>query len=248
MDKETLSQYGWVVIVIIVLAIMIGLATPFGSFVKQSVDNTVHSFGDKIIVSLDDANVDTATNKPKLAVKEGTIGVIDTSRRDKYCDENGVGTGDKTFTGYIYGVEVEPGYEETIDTVFEVIGDGELEIIGTEAGSEVGTGTIVNVLDTNGDVIESYVLVIFGDVTGDGIVNVEDAIDIELHDNYAYEISSNGMRFEYAYQSFAGDVNCDGRLDSGDSGVIDLHDGLSYTEGSDGMRMYQSDVIKKLSN
>ena len=30
MDKETLSNYGWIVICVLVLAVMIALATPFG--------------------------------------------------------------------------------------------------------------------------------------------------------------------------------------------------------------------------
>ena len=40
MDKETLSNYGWIVICVLVLAVMIALATPFGSFVSQAVQNT----------------------------------------------------------------------------------------------------------------------------------------------------------------------------------------------------------------
>jgi hypothetical protein len=95
---------------------------------------------------------------------------------------DGYGTGDATFTGYIYGVE--PEASETVDAIFEVVGDGELEIIANEAGSEAGTGTIVNVLDLDGNVVETYVLVIFGDVNGDGAVDISDSFDIELHDNW----------------------------------------------------------------
>ena len=197
--------------------------------------------GDSVIIGGGEAEA------PTLGVIDGTAGVIDTTRQDMYCDESEVGLGDATFTGYIYGVEVEPGYEETIDTVFEVIGDGELEIIGTEAGSEVGTGTVVNVLDTNGDVVESYVLVVFGDVNGDGMVDTSDSYDIELHDAYMYEMSSNGMRMEYMYQVFAGDVNCDAMVDTSDSYDIELHDSFMYEMGSDGMRMYQADVIANIA-
>ena len=41
MDKETLSNYGWVVICVIVLAIMITLATPFGNEIKNAVVSAV---------------------------------------------------------------------------------------------------------------------------------------------------------------------------------------------------------------
>ena len=148
---------------------------------------------------------------------------------------------ERHFRSYIFGVE--PEYGETIDMVFEVVGDGELEIIANDAGSEAGTGTIVNVLDTNGDVVETYVLVIFGDVNGDGFVDTGDSGDIELHDSWMYEFSADGMRFDLAYQSFAADINCDDFADTGDSGDIELHDAFMYEGGSDGMRLYQADVI-----
>ena len=182
---------------------------------------------------------------PELAVIDGTIGVIDTSRQDMYCDESEAGTGDATFTGYIYGVE--PEYSESIDAVFEVVGDGYMSIVANEAGSEAGTGTVVEVYDNSDNLVASYVLVIFGDVNGDGMVDAVDAGDIELHDGWAYEMSSNGMRFEYAYQAFAADVNCDFMADAVDAGDIELHDGYAYEMGSDGMRMYQADVMANIA-
>ena len=182
---------------------------------------------------------------PTLAVIDGTIGVIDTTRQDMYCDESGFGMGDATFTGYIYGVE--PEYMETIDAVFEVVGDGYMSIVANDAGSEAGTGTIVEVYNNNDELVETYVLVIFGDVNGDGFVDAVDAGDIEFHDAWMYEASSNGMRFEYAYQSFAADVNCDYSSDAVDAGDIELHDAYMYETGTDGMRMYQADVMANIA-
>ena len=46
MDKETLSNYGWIVICVLVLSVMIALATPFGSFVSKGVGNTLNGFVD----------------------------------------------------------------------------------------------------------------------------------------------------------------------------------------------------------
>lgn len=40
MDKETLSNYGWVVICVLVLVVMIALATPFGKFIANAVKGT----------------------------------------------------------------------------------------------------------------------------------------------------------------------------------------------------------------
>ena len=46
MDKETLSNYGWVVICVLVLVVMIALATPFGQFIATAVKNTTKGMFD----------------------------------------------------------------------------------------------------------------------------------------------------------------------------------------------------------
>jgi len=46
MDKETLSNYGWVVIVVLVLVVMIALATPFGKFIASAVKSTTQGLFD----------------------------------------------------------------------------------------------------------------------------------------------------------------------------------------------------------
>lgn len=204
------------------------------------VGQTVSSVGNSVTIG--------ASVKPTLAVKEGTIGVIDKTRRAEYCDSEGVPVeDDTTFTGYIYGVEPEDG--ETIADIFEVKNGGSLSYTYLDPESETeGTGTVVNVLDTDGEtVLEKYVLVIFGDVNGDGAVDASDAGDIELHDNYGYVDSSNGERMEFAYQVFAGDITADEYLDTADSGDIELHDNYGYQEGINGERMYQQDVINRLN-
>lgn len=43
MDKETLSNYGWIVICILVLSVMIALATPFGKYIATAVENTTEA-------------------------------------------------------------------------------------------------------------------------------------------------------------------------------------------------------------
>ena len=40
MDKETLSNYGWIVILVLILAVMLALATPFGSFIAGAIKST----------------------------------------------------------------------------------------------------------------------------------------------------------------------------------------------------------------
>jgi hypothetical protein len=46
MDKETLSNYGWIVIAVLVLVVMIALATPFGSYISEAVQSTTKGLFD----------------------------------------------------------------------------------------------------------------------------------------------------------------------------------------------------------
>lgn len=40
MDKETLSHYGWIVILVLILAVMLALASPFGTFIAGAIKST----------------------------------------------------------------------------------------------------------------------------------------------------------------------------------------------------------------
>lgn len=40
MDKETLSNYGWIVVLVLILAVMLALATPFGTFIAGAIKST----------------------------------------------------------------------------------------------------------------------------------------------------------------------------------------------------------------
>ena len=57
MDKETLSNYGWIVICVLVMVVMIALAGPFGNFVSQAVQSTTKGLFDVNKTALDAAGV-----------------------------------------------------------------------------------------------------------------------------------------------------------------------------------------------
>lgn len=198
---------------------------------------TVSSVGNSVTIG--------SAAKPTLAVIDGKDGVIDTTRTSQYCDGDGFATDEDVYTGYIYGVE--PENSETVEDVFEVINGGTMEIVANDAGSQAGTGTIVNVKDSSGTVVETYVLVIFGDVDGDGEVGANDSLDIDYHDVYMYaKNDAEEGRINLAYIAFAADVNLDGSADANDSLDIDYHDVYMFA-GSDDGRMYQADIIAKLA-
>lgn len=63
MDKETLSNYGWIVICVLVLAVMIALATPFGSFVSEAVQSTTKGLFDVNKSALDSTGLININNQ-----------------------------------------------------------------------------------------------------------------------------------------------------------------------------------------
>lgn len=220
--------------------------------IKNDPKTKTNQGGDLIAVRLDDENLTTATwiygqrvvsvgstktlgaaaaAAPELAVIDGTIGVIDDSKTEYGVDYNAC-------DGYIYGVEPENG--ETVDAIFEVIGDGTMEVVPNDEGSDCATGTLVNVLDLDGNVVATYVLIIFGDIDGDGQITAFDGGNMLLHDAWGY---GENMRIEEPELLFAGDLDIDGDITAFDGGNVLLHDAWGY---GDNMRMYQSEIIDLL--
>ena len=78
MDRETLSNYGWITIVTLVLAVMLALATPFGTYVGDGVVSIARGY--------------VATSEKKMS--EDNINKMGDSFSDKF--ENGVATEDTT--------------------------------------------------------------------------------------------------------------------------------------------------------
>ena len=70
MDKETLSNYGWIVICVLVLAVMIALATPFGSYISSAVKSTTsglletnrNALNSTGLINIDNQTFDTDDN------------------------------------------------------------------------------------------------------------------------------------------------------------------------------------------
>ena len=59
MDKSTLSNYGWIVIVTLVLAVMLALATPFGTYVGKGASNVIKTFVQSSDKAIDEDSIDT---------------------------------------------------------------------------------------------------------------------------------------------------------------------------------------------
>ena len=139
--------------------------------------------------------VDPTKEKPVtdayFRAKEGTTTVIDNER------------------GLIYGLE-DGIYN--LDGFVEYEG-GTLEYIESENG--FGTGTLVNFI-VNGEIRDSYTIIIFGDLTGDGVIDTYDTVIMASIVNYDIEFEENSP------VSVAGDIsNNDNITDTYD--LVDLY-------------------------
>ena len=76
----------------------------------------------------------------------------------------------------------------------------------------VGTGTILVVLDSNGNAIDAYEIVAKGDVNGDGLANATDSYLIKAHRAEALTLS--------ALYREAADINDDDNIDAVDSRLL----------------------------
>lgn len=63
MDKETLSNYGWIVICVLVMVVMIALATPFGSYISEAVQSTTKGLFDVNKTALDSTGLINIDNQ-----------------------------------------------------------------------------------------------------------------------------------------------------------------------------------------
>ena len=129
-------------------------------------------------------------------------------------------------TGYIYGLETRLEEDELLAKYLAVEGDGRLEVTLTKYGV-CGTGTMVEVIDNQtGEVVETYYIIIFGDINGDADL---DSIDISMleEESLGYTMWSKNIPDNDAYDYCklrAGDItelNEDGTAGDGSIGTAD---------------------------
>ncbi len=127
----------------------------------------------------------------------------------------------ETSQWYVYGLE-EYIRANALDKYVYVSGDGRYEIAKYgDAAPWIGTGTVINVYDNvTGELVESFTIIIFGDVNGDARINVTDQ-DIVLEEVAGGTYWSLDFLPDYVhYKVKAADVNCDGVINSVDATLI----------------------------
>ena len=116
--------------------------------------------------------------------------------------------------GLIYGFSVLPTCESDILEVLTINDNSvKLEVIPTQYG--YGTGTLINAVK-NGEIVESYIVIIFGDATGDAVIDESDFVMIDLY------IAMLNMPEEDSPEFMGMDCNRDGIVDESDIVLVDL--------------------------
>ena len=109
--------------------------------------------------------------------------------------------------GIIYGLE------EGIDNIDAFVNCDNCTLRYTETEGGFGTGTKVEVIQ-RGEVVETYYIVIFGDVTGDGVIDALDVAMLSGVANYEFDFADGSLT------SLAADLNKDGFIDTFDLTIL----------------------------
>lgn len=167
-----------------------------GAYKSSAIDNNPATVGQTFVINKTSATVG-ATATPELAVIGGTTGVIDAANK------------------YVYGVN--PGDAATL--YFEATNGGSVKMVANDADCDYGTGATLQLLAADGTtVLDTYTLIIFGDVNGDGSITGVDATKLDQYSSGATSVLS-GVAL------IAADVNADGSPTGVDATKVDQYAG-----------------------
>ena len=110
---------------------------------------------------------------------------------------------------YVYGIT--PG--DKVEDYFKV-NNGTLELVANASGYTNGTGATVKVKNASGTVIDTYTVIIFGDVNGDASITAADSDSVS--------IASLGGIINGDSNNIAADVNGDGYITAADTDIISI--------------------------
>ena len=120
---------------------------------------------------------------------------------------------------YIYGLKTGISEDGGLDEWIEVTGDGSYEVVAetVAANGKVGTGTVVEVYDADGDLVETFKIIIFGDVDGNGRINNADTVAVNSELTDARVWSNEGLVDTYDIcKVIAADLDQNGTVNTDD--------------------------------
>lgn len=173
-----------------------------GSYKTSDVASTAYTTGQKLTFPVMKAAV--AADPELILTEEGNGAVI----RTDLC------TGSGDYAGCVFGIDTLNG--ENIED-FVTTKAGSIEVVANDQGN-ITTGATILLKDDSGKVVATYVFIYFGDVNGDGAVNITDSSDIEAHDQWVKTIPEDTAAY------YSCDVNADAAVNITDSSDIEAHD------------------------
>lgn len=79
MDKETLTEYGWIIVSLLLVVVMLSFATPFG---KMTMDKTINAVDDIVDRAIDE---DTSSiDAPELSLENGILTITPVANATSY--------------------------------------------------------------------------------------------------------------------------------------------------------------------
>lgn len=189
-----------------------------GAYDSDQIDNNPATVGQTFVINKTSATVG-ATATPELQLSEygAEIGAV-ISRN--YCTSDTDSEGN-TFAGCVMGIDTLGVY--SMDTLSDCLttpaGSITINTDATVGGCET-TGAVIELRDDNGDIVERYVFIYFGDVDTDGAIMGGDGVIIT-----DYEATYEGLESEYLL--LAADIDGDTAVMGGD-GIILMDYESSY--------------------
>lgn len=144
---------------------------------------------------------------PELQLSEtgSAAGVI--IDRVSYCADG---------NGFVYGIDNVYSDTDILNNLTTPAGS--IRVTANEAYSAFSTGAKIELLNANGDVVETYYYIFFGDANGDGWVDTNDATFVNGIAGYSDFDYTAG---DGTVQTTASDVNGDGWIDTNDATYVE---------------------------
>lgn len=189
-----------------------------GAYKSSAIDNNPATVGQTFAITNTSATVGSAaTPELQLSAHGAEIGAV-ISRNHCTSDTDSEGN---TFAGCVMGIDTLGVY--SMDTLSDCLttpaGSITINTDATVGGCET-TGAVIELRDVNGDIVERYVFIYFGDVDTDGAIMGGDGVIIT-----DYEATYEGLESEYLL--LAADIDGDTAVMGGD-GIILMDYESSY--------------------